>query len=626
MATSPVRVPLWLPILLLSLGTSPATGQVDSAVVIRVPEGFENISSAPGAPAAVSYENRRWRHSAEALGRLRRAVPTGDSTGTPFVAFERRLGLVAAAIRPIESGGRTRFEVHYPSDPSFPQPPPGPLARRTFWRPDVEVQPLVSYALGRIFDPVLLRLAVSPQVRLSPWPGALATAAVEIPIRNDFSFDRTHSDIDRVRPGQGTLDQFAWLPRVALASASAGFFGDNRWGLSLGAARPLAQGALLLDAQADVTGFLSFDDAGVEYSSPDRWTGFGGLVWRPPFLDVAVRAHAARYLGLDRGVELEVRRTMGDLDLGIVGIRSGDVNQLGVRVLLPLPPPVRAAGAPVRFQLADRWPFEHRSSSIGFGTPLRGVASREDFLRQLAGPTLELNQERYRIARGPTLDPFAHDSLDWLSWSGMTGFVNTPWAGVEGDRQFEAGYAQVPARWAYDQRRLHDNQIYSVTIGFLPHVEGSLRATAFPGLRTFEDVVPGSRLTDTDEMVSGRIELLPARDRRPGLAIGVEDLEGTRRFHSTYAVAGLPWRWWGARGRISAGAAPRLFTATRNTLAGGFGAFEVSPIRAAAAQIEYDTEKWSAALAARLPWGLRVRAALLGLTHASFGGSFHFAI
>jgi hypothetical protein len=61
------------------------------------------------------------------------------------------------------------------------------------------------------------------------------------------------------------------------------------------------------------------------------------------------------------------------------------------------------------------------------------------------------------------------------------------------------------------------------------------------------------------------------------------------------------------------------------TLDGGFGAFEISAFDAAA-QVEYDTEKWNAALAARLPWGLRVRAALLGMTHASFGGGFHFAL
>src|SRR5205085_1558522 len=121
----------------------------------------------------------------------------------------------------------------------------------------------------------------------------------------------------RVRPGQLSLDQYAWLPRIALVSASAGYFGDNRWGGSMGIARPLAQGALLLDAQADVTGFVSFGPGAVEYSTPDFWTGFGGLIWRPSLRDVAVRAHLQRYLSGDHGVEVEVRRSIGDLDAGV---------------------------------------------------------------------------------------------------------------------------------------------------------------------------------------------------------------------------------------------------------------------------------------------------------------------
>lgn len=610
-------------------GWSGADSLDTAATTPRVPVGFENVSTAPGLPPQVGFENRRWRHSAEALGRLRRAFPVAAApadSAIPFVAFERRLGLAAAAVTPVEENGRVRFAVRYPSDPSFPHAPAGPFLHPTFWRPDVELQPLLSYQFGHLLQPVAVRMALAPRVRIVPWPGALATASVELPIRNDFAADSLHPDIDQVRPGQLSLDQYAWLPQVALVSASGGFFGDNRWGGSLGIARPIAEGVLLLDAQVDVTGFLSFGPGAVEYSTPDFWTGFGGVVWRPPFRDVAVRAHVQRYLGGDRGAEVEVRRSIGDLDAGVFVARTAGVNLLGVRLGLPLPPMTRAAAVPARFQLVERWPFEHRTSESALADPLRGVASREEFLRQLARPTLEANQDRYRLARGPRPDLFAHGGDDWLSWSGMTGFVNTPWAGVESDRQFEAGYAQVPARWAYDQRKLHDNQIYSVTVGFLPHVEGSLRATAFPGLRTFETELPESRLTDVDEMVSGRVELLSATARHPGLAIGVEDVQGTRRFNSTYAVTGMRWQAGALSGRVSAGWAPTWLTAIHHTLDGGFGAAEVAVARGAALQAEYDSEKWTLAVAGRLPYGLRVRAALLGLTHASFGGGFHFAL
>src|SRR5439155_7840395 len=152
-----------------------------------------------------------------------------------------------------------------------------------------------------------------------------------------------------------------WVPRAALLSASLGLFGDNRWGVSLGAARPVAHGALLFDAQADLTGFVSFGPGPVTYSTPDLRTGFGALTWRTPIPDVALRASAARFLGRDQSVELEVRRTMGDLDLGVFGQRSSGIMMLGVRLKLPLPPPARSTAGAFRLQLPERWPFEHRS-------------------------------------------------------------------------------------------------------------------------------------------------------------------------------------------------------------------------------------------------------------------------
>jgi hypothetical protein len=204
----------------------------------------------------------------------------------------------------------------------------------------------------------------------------------------------------------------------------------------------------------------------------------------------------------------------------------------------------------------------------------------------------------------------------------MTGFVNTPWAGVLADRRLEAGYSHLPLEWAYDHRGTNDNEVYYVTLGFLPRTELSVRWTVIPGLRSFEDDVPESELTDTDYMASGRLCLVPPRTNRPGLAVGIEDAKGTRRFHSTYAVAGLPWRIQQVQGRLSMGYALDAFEAGRRTLLGTFGAFEFSPWRYLAAQLEYDTEKWNLGLAVPAPHGIRFRAAWLHLQSLSVGVGF----
>jgi hypothetical protein len=260
------------------------------------------------------------------------------------------------------------------------------------------------------------------------------------------------------------------------------------------------------------------------------------------------------------------------------------------------------------------------------GRYVSGVASREELLRRLDAPALDAEADRFRRGRGDSFDPAPGPPPALVSLTGTTGFINTPWAGVMTDGGLEVGANHVPRRWVYDERGVHANDVYYATLGFLPRVEGSLRWTVTPGLRTFESVVPESRLTDTDYMASGRLELFRPALGQPGLAVGVDDVKGTRRFHSTYVVSGMPFRIPRVQGRIAVGYAFRALKATRHTLDGAFGAAEVSPWRLLAAQIEYDSEKWNVAVAVPAPFGIRLRAAMLHLQSLSLGAGFYLPL
>jgi hypothetical protein len=203
----------------------------------------------------------------------------------------------------------------------------------------------------------------------------------------------------------------------------------------------------------------------------------------------------------------------------------------------------------------------------------------------------------------------------------MSGFINTPWAGVLPERLLEVGYQRVPRRWAYDNRGLHDNEVYYGTLGFLPRLEVGVRWTVIPGLKTLGDLVPNSKLTDSDRGLGGRLQLLEP-GRWPGLAIGVEDAEGTRRFHSSYVVAGLPIRTKPLQGRLSVGYAGRVVSAARRTLDGVFGAVELSPLESLSAALEHDTEKWNVQLRVALWKRLQLSATWLDLQVPSVGLGF----
>ena len=253
------------------------------------------------------------------------------------------------------------------------------------------------------------------------------------------------------------------------------------------------------------------------------------------------------------------------------------------------------------------------------GQYVSGVASREEMLRQLSAPSLDANRARYDAALHQTKITRRSGPHEWVSFTGMSGFIHTPWAGVLSDRDVELGFAYVPREWAYDHRGTNDNQVFYATLGFLPRVETALRWTRIPGLLVFEDVAPESRLVDMDRMASARVALLEPGPGRPGLSVGFEDARGTGRFHSTYAVSGLPFSFSGAEFRVAAGYGFRVQEVHRRVLDGAFYAAEAAPWAWFRAQVEYDSEKWNAGVGLSPFAGLRLRAAFLHLESLSVG-------
>ena len=581
--------------------------------------GLENVTvDRTSSPPGLAYENRRFRHSADAYGWLERG-------GESFIAFERRLGMVAASIERSGPGDDARFIVRYPTDAGYRKPPRGHVQDPTSHTVDLLVGPLVAYDLGRVTEPVQFQYQNEVTLRWNPWSGSRVTGSLVFPVYNDFVLNPLHPDLDNVRPGLLTLEQYAWVPRVALASASVGLFADNRYGFSMGLARPLWQGSVMLDAQTDFTGFVAFNTDAIDYSPPANWSTYGGVIYRPPFLDVSLHARYAQFLYGDHGAEVEMRRSFGDVDLSFSVVKSGGLTIEGVRVTLPVPPATRPTRLPVRLLPVERFPFSFRTDATPVGQKVTGTPSRDEFLRHLTMPAMESNRYRYDRAQGRDPDRVP-DPVPWANHSGMTGFIITPWAGVQPDGSLEVGFTNIPKKWTYnpDPRGVYHNEIYYASLGLLPRLEVGLRITRTPGFNPFGQIDPSSRLsTDTDHQASFRIGLLEPRDRRPGLAFGVEDIQGTRRYHATYLVSGIPFSIFRVQNRFSLGYASPVFTASRHVLDGAFSAIEVSPWRAVAARFEYDTEKFNVGFGVELGFGLRIRAAALNMESLSAGVGWH---
>jgi Exopolysaccharide biosynthesis protein YbjH len=135
-------------------------------------------------------------------------------------------------------------------------------------------------------------------------------------------------------------------------------------------------------------------------------------------------------------------------------------------------------------------------------------------------------------ARGAPLDTLAA----WQeppSLIGMTGLINTPTADVIPSGALRIGFGWFDKEWAYHARGVSDNYHYFLSFGFVSRVEVAIRASYFPDGQ-LDTSTPEKGTVDRGG--NARVLLLTEGGRRPALALGIDDVRGTRRFHSLYAV------------------------------------------------------------------------------------------
>jgi len=204
---------------------------------------------------------------------------------------------------------------------------------------------------------------------------------------------------------------------------------------------------------------------------------------------------------------------------------------------------------------------------------------------------------------------------------GTTGLVLTPTADVLPSETILFGLTLTNKTWSYFDRGDSDNYTYFLTVGFIPRVEISVRATYAPNDRLISD----SEYTGTnDRGASGRLLVLTEGDRRPGLAVGIDDVRGTRRFHSLYAVASKGTTVFsGFRARGSLGYGSDVLNAKNYVLDGVFGGGELRYRDVAGIALDYDTEKWNTSFRLVLFQRLAAYAAFLDFESPSGGISWY---
>jgi hypothetical protein len=203
---------------------------------------------------------------------------------------------------------------------------------------------------------------------------------------------------------------------------------------------------------------------------------------------------------------------------------------------------------------------------------------------------------------------------------GTSGLVVTPTADVIPGETILFGLTFTDKAWSYFDRGDSDNYTYFLTAGFLPRVEVSIHATYAPNDRLIQT---SDNEGTNDRGASGRLLLLVEGDRRPGLAVGIDDVRGTRRFHSLYAVTSKGYTFGNSvliRGSLGYGS--DALDAKNYILNGVFGGGEIRYRETAGIALDYDTEKWNTSFRLVLFERLAAYAAFLDFKSPSGGISW----
>ncbi len=215
--------------------------------------------------------------------------------------------------------------------------------------------------------------------------------------------------------------------------------------------------------------------------------------------------------------------------------------------------------------------------------------------------------------------PLAVAGPSGVSLVGTTGVFNVPTADVTPEGSFRVGIQRIDSDWAYVARGEGENTIYFFTVGFLPRLEVSIRATEFSETGFLTE----GKSAAVDRVASARVRLLD-EGRWPALAVGADDLRGNRRSHSLYAVVtktiGVPAQ--SLDIRATAGFGSRAIDAVAYVLDGLFAGVECGLWNRVTLGLEYDTEKWNTGARVVILSGLAAQGVLLDLDALSGGVSW----
>jgi hypothetical protein len=231
--------------------------------------------------------------------------------------------------------GREAWKVSYDVEESWNKVKKERKTNSSFGDIDILVYPQLyfkNYVITQIYQALL---EMSPALEVKLWPGAKATAQIVLPVYND-GYGTTAG---KVHPGYLTLEQNVQLPYRVKASATAGVFDYDTYGLDFKVFYPLCDERFSLEGRLGLVKRGYWDGFSFKYNdeSTQYWSVGGNFFW--PMYNTQFKLRAEQYLLKKKGVKFEMIRHFRYVSIGFFAEKVESVSSNGgFRIFISLPP------------------------------------------------------------------------------------------------------------------------------------------------------------------------------------------------------------------------------------------------------------------------------------------------
>jgi hypothetical protein len=347
-------------------------------------KGFEDVRVVlEGGRVIVTSKSKTYQDGVEATREVMASLLSGakeklngrQKTNVTLISQRRKIPIVAISIPENEylsllnsrSPGReliTNVDVSLNVGSAWKRTRKVRKAKSSLWKLDIIIHPQFKANFGDYSDPVKAQVNLAPRMTTTLWKGMSISAQVIIPLYNELGELGEYW-----RPGFLTLNQTLRLPLDTFASATLGYFTQDRYGGDLEVRKYFADGRFSIGANAGYTGFASYLKGVWYYTNIDHLTGSIDARYRISRFNLSLGATYGRFLYKDEGWRFDVFRRFGETGIGFFALKTRGATNGGFSLSIPIFPSRYLPAGRIRVSPAKEFQWEYRYKTL----PKKGI-------------------------------------------------------------------------------------------------------------------------------------------------------------------------------------------------------------------------------------------------------------